>query len=524
MSEMIGLIKWGWKYIRPFYKSIIIFNIIGFIASLATLVEPEISRLLIDSMTNPDRQAFLKYLLLVAILQLVNLFLTQCAKIIKIRQDIIINRTMETSVVKDYLQKKKLFDKGHTITLFKQDLPAMLQVYKTLIPSILINIVLFLLVAARLATINTVLLVVSVFFSIIPVLVVKFAGKKLSESNKRQTEIQDKYNTFLTDLPFATLDSQSEDSNNLFVSKLNIILSDSFAELWTYNRIQIFSTITLTLISTIGMLITYLIFGHMIFFKGFSYGQLFSVLMYNGLLTSKINNVINSFQSLLTCQYSLERLNEFFTDKDEVRIEYKKDSSLKKIEIKDLSFCYEKDIKVFSNFNLELIFPSLVLIKGKNGSGKSTLINILSGILPITNIKSKICFEGYSKDDVYTLFQTAKTYPFSIKENIYMGKQNDIAEETNTMNCFNNKTIKELVTVSSPSKLSKGQEKRVVFERMLCQNKEIMLIDEVDSPIDKCGKREIAQILKELKQNHLVLIAVHHDEYDALADKIIFLD
>ena len=150
---------------------------------------------------------------MIVFLQVINLGLTQFAKIIKIRQDIIINRSMETSVVQDYLKKKKLFDKGHTITLFKQDLPAMLQIYKSMIPNIVISTILFVIIAIRLVYINAVLLIVSLTFSIIPTLIVRFTGKKLSESNKRQTIIQDKYNTFISDLPSATLDSQSKESN-----------------------------------------------------------------------------------------------------------------------------------------------------------------------------------------------------------------------------------------------------------------------------------------------------------------------
>lgn len=523
MTEMVDLIKWGWKYIRPFFKSIIIFNVIGFVASLATLLEPEISRMLIDSMTNPNRQAFFVYLLMIVFLQVINLGLTQFAKIIKIRQDIIINRSMETSVVQDYLKKKKLFDKGHTITLFKQDLPAMLQIYKSMIPNIVISTILFVIIAIRLVYINAVLLIVSLTFSIIPTLIVRFTGKKLSESNKRQTIIQDKYNTFISDLPSATLDSQSKESNELFSSKLNEILSESFKELWTYNKVQIFSTIALTLISILGMLITYLILGHMIFFQDFSYGRLFSILMYNGLLTSKINSIINTFQSLLTYQYSLERLKEFFSDNNFVNIKYDKESLSKEIEIKDLCFSYNQTNLILSHFNLSLKYPSLVLLKGKNGSGKSTLINILSGILPLAD-KNSICFKGYDKDDIYTLFQTSKTYPFSIRDNICMGRENYYKNDKHHLIKNININSEKVFEISDPLALSKGQEKRVVFDRMLYQDKEVMLIDEVDSPIDKEGKDEIGRILNYLKRDHIIFIAVHHDAYDDFADKIVTLD
>lgn len=53
------LLKWGWSYFKPFAGSVVIYNGVGFLASLLLVFELELSRFLIDSMTNPNRRKIL---------------------------------------------------------------------------------------------------------------------------------------------------------------------------------------------------------------------------------------------------------------------------------------------------------------------------------------------------------------------------------------------------------------------------------------------------------------------------------
>lgn len=513
------LFAWGWKYMRPFLLSIIVYNLIGFIASASILVEPEISRLLIDSMSDPNRRAFFIYLGFIVILQLINLFLSQLAKIIRVQQDMIMNRTIETNITRVYLNRKSIKDKGHTVTLFKQDLPVMLQLYKSVIPSLIINGIFFLFVAVRLFFINYIMLIASLLFAIIPVIVVKRTGIRLSESNKRQTIIQDRYNGFVLNLPSASLDSQSTESCDLFLGELNKILSSSFNELWIYNRVQILSTVCLTIISTLGMFVIYVILGHMIFAQGFTYGQLFSVIMYTGILTTKINSVISSYQSIITSQYSLERVHDFLIDENSKAVEFNIESEDRSIEINNLTFSYEVGSIVLDSFDIKIEFPSLVLLKGSNGSGKSTLINILSGIIPLNGNSGKIIYHGFEPNDVYTIFQSSRIYPFSLRDNIFMGLP--LGKKMKSKFCF---CIPEFDMDHVCDEVSSGQAQKIIFQRMLAQNKEILLIDEPDSSVDKKGKMKIRKILEEMKNDHIIIVAVHHEVYDDIADDIINLN
>lgn len=48
------------------------------------------------------------------------------------------------------------------------------------------------------------------------------------------------------------------------------------------------------------------------------------------------------------------------------------------IEIKNLSFSYNKDNNIFNNLSLDIKKGKITTILGKNGCGKSTLIKLFS--------------------------------------------------------------------------------------------------------------------------------------------------
>ena len=64
----------------------------------------------------------------------------------------------------------------------------------------------------------------------------------------------------------------------------------------------------------------------------------------------------------------------------------------KKIEIKNLSFSYSENKKVFNNINFDLEVGNLIGLSGESGSGKSTLLNLISGL--DNSYEGNIIFDG----------------------------------------------------------------------------------------------------------------------------------
>ena len=62
------------------------------------------------------------------------------------------------------------------------------------------------------------------------------------------------------------------------------------------------------------------------------------------------------------------------------------------IELKNISYHYNKSNKILENINLNIEDGKITAIVGKNGSGKSTLLNLIGGLLKPT--KGEILVDG----------------------------------------------------------------------------------------------------------------------------------
>ena len=70
------------------------------------------------------------------------------------------------------------------------------------------------------------------------------------------------------------------------------------------------------------------------------------------------------------------------------------------IELKGVSYGYNKKNKVIKEVNKTINEGEVICIIGKNGSGKSTLAKIIAGIIKPTN--GEVFVEGKNTNDLYS--------------------------------------------------------------------------------------------------------------------------
>jgi ABC-type transport system involved in cytochrome bd biosynthesis fused ATPase/permease subunit len=72
--------------------------------------------------------------------------------------------------------------------------------------------------------------------------------------------------------------------------------------------------------------------------------------------------------------------------------------------------------------------------------------------------------------------------------------------------------------------LTDGQLKKLAIARALLTKAEILLFDEVTSSVDPATTNDILRILKDLREDHTILIVTHKAEIMELSDQVIVLD
>ncbi len=205
----------------------------------------------------------------------------------------------------------------------------------------------------------------------------------------------------------------------------------------------------------------------------------------------------------------------------------------KAISVKDLKFSYNQKNKnaplVLSIDELEILTGEKVFLYGPSGHGKSTLLNILAGVLEVTNGVVEVlgnnlhAINQSSRDhlrgeNVGYIFQIFNLIPYlNIKENIVLpclinkkrGEGVDFYAQADEL-------IKTLGLTEHAHKnvtdLSIGQQQRVAAARALIGNPKLIIADEPTSSLDETNTTEFMNLLlSEWEKRKFTLVFVSHD-------------
>ena len=209
------------------------------------------------------------------------------------------------------------------------------------------------------------------------------------------------------------------------------------------------------------------------------------------------------------------------------------------IEVKNLTFGYEKYKKILDDVSFYINKGEYVTLIGHNGSGKSTLAKLLSYILEpqkgkiyieneelnektIKNIRNKIGIVFQNPDNQFIGSTVEDDIAFGLENrNIEQKKMKEIVKE------YSKKVGMDKFLAKEPEELSGGQKQRVAIAGILALNLKIMIFDEATSMLDPEGVEEIRNLILKMKKENpeLTVISITHDIEEAyLSDKVIILN
>ena len=212
---------------------------------------------------------------------------------------------------------------------------------------------------------------------------------------------------------------------------------------------------------------------------------------------------------------------------------------MNRVELKNISFSYNKDNPILKHVSFNIHEGSYISIIGHNGSGKSTLAKLIIGLLAPDEGEIYIDGELVNSKNIKKIRQKIGLV-FQNPDNQFIGAtvEDDIAFG------LENRRIpqKEMVEIvknyakrvgmdeyldKEPSRLSGGQKQRVAIAGALSLNPEILILDEATSMLDPKGKKDIRELIAEMKRNNpnLTIVSITHDVEEAyLSDEVIILE
>lgn len=209
------------------------------------------------------------------------------------------------------------------------------------------------------------------------------------------------------------------------------------------------------------------------------------------------------------------------------------------ISINHVHFRYpEQQEYALKDITLSVAKGEWLAIVGHNGSGKSTLAKMLNGLHYPQEGEVTIC-NFPLKDEFVWDIRRRLGMVFQNPDNQFVGTtvQDDVAFGLEN-NGVSHEVMVERVKQSlqrvgmldflnqEPHHLSGGQKQRVAIAGVIALQPDIILLDEATSMLDPCGRAEVLQTVRQLKEEQdLTVISITHDlEEAARADRIIVLN
>ncbi|NCE65461.1 ABC transporter ATP-binding protein [Pseudoflavonifractor sp. 524-17] len=196
------------------------------------------------------------------------------------------------------------------------------------------------------------------------------------------------------------------------------------------------------------------------------------------------------------------------------------------LELKNVSYAYEKGKAVLQNVSAELETGKMYAILGPSGSGKTTLLSLLGGLDVPT--QGGVLFDGeditakglelHRRNHISLIFQSYNLIDYMTPvENVRLTAKLDAAPILERLGLEQDEITRNVL------KLSGGQQQRVAIARALASDAPVILADEPTGNLDADTAEEITAILKESAHafGKCVVVVTHSGEVAKQADVVL---
>lgn len=209
------------------------------------------------------------------------------------------------------------------------------------------------------------------------------------------------------------------------------------------------------------------------------------------------------------------------------------------MEFDHVSFYYNENEPVLKDISFKIDAGKMVAFVGATGVGKSTIVSLMerfydpvSGTVRLDGKDIKDITVKSLRENISMVLQDVFLFNGSIYDNISYGNpsanREDVikAAETARVSDFVCKMPDGYDTIIGERgvRLSGGQKQRIAIARAVLKNSPILILDEATSAVDNETEALIQQAIDELSKNRTVIVIAHRLSTVMKADNIIVLE
>jgi ATP-binding cassette subfamily B protein len=535
------------KFVSPYWKSLLVVILLGLFSTGVGLVQPYISRLLIDdALMRHDRHALWQIALAMVVVTVIGFVLNAVSSYCYTRLSAESLFSMRLAVYQHlqklsprYFSRNKL---GDLVSRINNDIGEVQRVCSDTLLSILSNVIFLVGSVGIMIWLNPKLTIASLCLLPVSILTLRHYQRKLVTKTGELRQCSSDLGSFLIESLMGirlivTCGAQTREvdrfrwHNGQFVCALMSMQMMSFMASALPGTVLTLSTATVFLYG--GKLV---IEGHL------TIGGFVAFMAYHVKLLAPVQNLLGIYTSLLTGGVSLGRVFEVL----DVPIEVEEPINPRplapfshEIRFEQVSFRYTQEVPVLEDISFSIPKGSLCAIIGPSGSGKSTIGDLLVRFFDVQH--GRVTLDGRDireielnalRASIAVVEQTPYLFRASIRENIAYGRPGATFDEIQA--CAESAGIHSFIQGlpqgydtligERGSTLSVGERQRIALARALSRNPSILILDEPTSALDAESEAIVTDELKRGLYGRTTLVITHRTSLVQAADMVLVLE
>jgi ATP-binding cassette subfamily B multidrug efflux pump len=289
----------------------------------------------------------------------------------------------------------------------------------------------------------------------------------------------------------------------------------------------------------IGLLLWY--GGGKVISEQLTLGSLVAFIGYIQMFFKPIRDIAEKYNIMQSAMASMERIFALMDQKEiiqETPVSKRPVRIRGHLQIKNVSFAYEKDFPVLTDVSFEIKPGQVIALVGTTGSGKTTIINLIERLYEFKT--GEILFDGLDirewgikelRSHIALVMQDVFIFAGSIADNISLGDKKITREVMRGVSMQANAS--EFIMHLSEGfdhevkeggvTLSGGQRQLLALSRALAYNPTLLILDEATSSVDPETERLIQESIFTLSRRQTTLIVAHRPSTIQQADRILVM-
>jgi ATP-binding cassette, subfamily B, bacterial len=533
-------------YVVPYWRGLLVVMLLGLFSTAVGLVQPYISRLLIDdALLRRNLHALTMIAIAMVVVTIVGFVLNIASSYYYVRLSAESLFDMRLAVYRHlqqlsprYFTQKKL---GDIVSRINNDIGEVQRVCSDTLLSVLSNLLFLVGSIAIMSWLNWRLMLASIALLPVGIFALRHYQGRLTVQTADLRQRSSDLGSFLIEslmgmrliVASATEKFEAERFREYNSSFIRSLLS-----------MQVLSFLASAMPSTVLTLSTAVVFlygGKLVIAQQLTVGGLVAFMAYHLKLLSPVQNLLGIYTNLLTGGVSLGRVFEVM----DVPVAVKEAANpvplpwvRHAITFENVRFQYGHDVPVLRDVSFTIPAGQMCAIVGASGAGKSTLADLLLRFHDVDS--GSIAIDGQDirelrledlRRQVAMVEQTPYFFRASIRENIAYGRPEATLEEIR--NCAAAGAIDSFIQ-SLPNgyetilgerglTLSVGERQRIALARALLRDPRILILDEPTSALDPAAEAAVTGELMNVLRGRTSILITHRMSLAELADMVVVI-